>query len=60
MTYDIFIIHFLFTFTVRFSSPCSSKCLPTAKLIDTEVINRYIRMGSISSSKIHKYFIFVY
>ncbi|KAE9534337.1 hypothetical protein AGLY_008427 [Aphis glycines] len=36
---------------LRFSSPCSSKCLPTTKLIDTEVINRYIRMGSISSNE---------
>ncbi|XP_026815548.1 MATH and LRR domain-containing protein PFE0570w-like isoform X2 [Rhopalosiphum maidis] len=36
---------------LRFSSPCSSKCIPNAKLIDTEVINRYIRMGSISSNE---------
>ncbi|XP_022164883.1 uncharacterized protein PF11_0213-like isoform X2 [Myzus persicae] len=34
----------------KFSSPCFSKCMPNAKLMDTEVINRYIRMRSTSSS----------
>ncbi|XP_008180617.1 protein PFF0380w [Acyrthosiphon pisum] len=34
----------------KFSSPCFSKCIPNAKLMDTEVINRYIRMGSTSSN----------
>ncbi|KAL4143684.1 hypothetical protein QTP88_005989 [Uroleucon formosanum] len=34
----------------KFSSPCFSKCIPNTKLMDTEVINRYIRMGSTSSN----------
>ncbi|KAL5241855.1 hypothetical protein ACI65C_009265 [Semiaphis heraclei] len=34
----------------KFSSPCFPKFIPNEKLIATEVINRYIRMDSISSN----------
>lgn len=46
-------------FIAEFSSPNVGEFIPSQKFIDTEVINRYILMESLSSSKIYLCFIYI-
>jgi len=56
-SFDIYVTYVTYFFTAVFSSPCVTEFIKSENLIATEVINRYIRMGSTSPSKIYLNFL---
>lgn len=48
----LILVYINYIFTAIFSSPCVTEFIHSENLIATEIINRYIRMGSTSPSEI--------